>query len=168
MSETELATIYSEFTDAKTEYTTLINYINKNCLGDSSDSTCDTAITLNALMRTKLIEMSNFFELTDEENTENQNNQEKLSQLINELQEDNRHLMTLETNKALEKDTQVFATMNYNQAMIWFFICIMIVLLLYKQSLILFFACITIGYLLYNQLWFLGCIATGLLYCYLN
>ena len=163
MSEVELQAIYSKFELAKTEYNTLLSDINTTCLGDTLSETCSRANTLNAQMRTSLIEMSNFFKPSNTENTENQ---EKLLQISNELQEDKNHLMELETNKASEKDNQLIATMNYNQAMIWFFVCIRIVLLLYNQSVILFLACITIGYLLYNQLWFLACIVTGLLYCY--
>ena len=150
MTEVELQAIYSTFDQAKTEYTQLLSDINTTCLGNTLSVKCATANQLNAQMKTSLIQMSNFFKSTNQENTENT---EKLLQISKQLQEDNAHLKSLETNEALEKDNQVIANMNYHRAFIWFVACATIVLLLYTQSpilLILFFTCITIGLLLYH------------------
>jgi hypothetical protein len=165
MSEVELQAIYSGFNEAKAEYIELLSEINTTCLGDTVSDTCTKAAELNILMQDYLIQMSNLFKSTDL--SENQTQQDKIVEISKKLQEENHDLKVLETNKALEKDSQVIATMNYNQALLWFVVCITIVLLLYNQSLILFFACITIVVLLYHKLWFLACITAGLLYCFL-
>jgi len=169
MSEVELQAIYSKFDTAKTEYNTLLSEINTTtCLGTVSNTLadkCATATELIATMQSSIIQMSNFFKPSNEQNDKNQ---QKFLQISKQLQKDNAHLKVLDTNKALVKDNQVMSTMNYHQALIWLIACITIVLLIYNQSLILFFACITLVFLLYHQLWFLSCIAAGLLYFYLT
>ena len=159
MSEVELQSIYSRFNQAKTEYIQLLSKIKTTCLGDTLSQECSRANTLNAEMQTCLAEMSNV-------KTPTHQNQEKLVYITQQLRQDNTQLKALETSKALENDSQVLATMNYNRAVLWCFACITIVLLLFHQSLILFFGCIIIGFLLYYQLWFLACIMSGFLFCY--
>ncbi len=159
MSEVELQSIYSRFNQAKTEYIQLLSNIKTTCLGDSLDKECSRANILNAEMQTCLAEMSNVVTPTN-------TNQEKLLYMSQKLHEDNTQLKDLETSKALKKDVQIIATMNYTQTMLWFFALITVILLIFRQSLTLFFGCVILGLLLYYQLWFFACITAGLLFFY--
>ena len=159
MSEVEYQSIYKLFNETKKEYIQLLSELKTTCLGDTLSDKCYRAISLNAALQTYLVQMSNIVypDHTDKE---------KISYLSQELKKDNEQLKSLETSKAIENDNQVIATMNYSQSFIWFIVCIAIVLVIYNQSLILFFGCIAVGLLCYHQLWYVACIAAGLLFCY--
>jgi len=116
----ELDTLESKFQMAKTEYKTLMESIQMSCLGDKYGKECNRAVTLNIEMQNYLIQISSLVKPFPK----------KRKQYLDfsfQLEED----MTL---LQQEKDGQVFAAMNYNNLMTWFFVSLTVVgVLLYKN-----------------------------------
>ena len=115
----ELDTLESKFQKAKTEYKTLMETIQMSCLGDKYGRECRRAVNLNIEMQNYLIQMSSLVKPFPK--------RKQLLDFTIQLEED----MTI---LQQEKDMKVFATMNYENLMTWFFISLTVVgVLLYKN-----------------------------------
>ena len=116
----ELDTLESKFQKTKTEYKTLIDTIQTSCLGNQYNKECNRALTLNVEMQNYLLQMSSLVKQFPKKRKE-------YLDLSFQLEED----MTI---LQQEKDGQVLASMNYANAMTWFFISLTVVgVLLYKN-----------------------------------
>jgi len=127
MSEVELYAIQSKFNQAKTEYMSLLETIQTSCLGNQLSKECQKASSLNADMQTYLLQMSNLFKTQPT----SLKKQKKLLAMSNQLNVDMEDLSTLQGE---EKDMEVFATMNYVNALAWSIASITIVFILVYQS----------------------------------
>jgi hypothetical protein len=116
----KLDTLESKFQKAKTEYKTLMDTLQTSCLGNQFSKECSRAVTLNVEMQNYLIEISSLVKPFPKKRKE-------YLDLSFQLEED----MTL---LQQEQDGQVLASMNYANAMSWFFVSLTVVgLLLYKN-----------------------------------
>ena len=116
----ELDTLESKFQKTKSEYKTLMDTIQTSCLGNQYNKECSRALSLNVEMQNYLLQISSLVKPFPKKRKEYLDFSFQLEEDMTLLQQ--------------EKDGQVFANMNYSNAMTWFFISITVVgVLLYKN-----------------------------------
>ena len=116
----QLNALESRFQKAKTEYKTLMETVQMSCLGNQYGNECNRAVSLNIEMQNYLIQMSSLVKPFPKKRKE-------YLDFAFQLEED----MTL---LQQEGDGKVFADMNYEGAMTWFFISLTVIgVLLYKN-----------------------------------
>jgi len=116
----DLYTLETKFQKAKTEYKTLMETVQTSCLGNNFSKECQRASTLNIEMQNYLLELSSLVKPYPKKRKEYLDFSFQLEEDMSLLQQ--------------ETDGQVLASMNYNNAMSWFFVAITVVgLLLYKN-----------------------------------
>lgn len=127
MSEVELYAIQSKFNQAKKEYVTLLETIQTSCLGNQFNKECQKAATLNADMQSYLIQMSNLIKKTPTSLSK----QKELLDISNQLGGDMENLTSLDQE---ERDGQLFASMNYVNALAWTLASITILFVVINES----------------------------------
>ena len=116
----ELDTLESKFHKSKKEYKTLMDTLQTSCLGNQYNNECNRALSLNVEMQNYLIQLSSLVKPFPKKRKEYLDFSFQLEEDMTILQQ--------------EQDGQVLASMNYANAMTWFFISITVIgVLIYKN-----------------------------------
>ena len=128
MSEVDLYAVEAKFNDAKSEYVSLMDSLQSDCLGkEKSSKKCQKAAELNADMQTYLIQMSNFMKKTSIHLPK----QQELLNVSNQLDMD---MNNLTSNSAQNTDIELLSSSNHQHTIVWLLCAITIFALIMYQS----------------------------------